>query len=121
LMLVLAMVLVAANYKSVLFYKDYQYSHEHIHKAIGYHLLANVTVRHPVRTTLDLGTGTLKIEGLEIRSGALELTGTAAGQKLLSTPLIAASDDLWLHVFVQEDGGDGETVRVNLRTNSSSG
>jgi len=26
----------------------------------------------------------------------------------------AASDDLWLHVFVQEDGEDGETVRVNV-------
>jgi hypothetical protein len=33
---------------------------------------------------------------------------------ILSTTLIAASDDLWLHVFVQEDGASGETVRVNV-------
>ena len=33
---------------------------------------------------------------------------------ILATGLTAASDDLWLHVFVQEDGESGETVRVNV-------
>jgi hypothetical protein len=33
---------------------------------------------------------------------------------ILSTALAVASDDLWLHVFVQENGEDGETVRVNV-------
>lgn len=44
----------------------------------------------------------------------LKKTLVASLLLVLSTPLIAASDDMWLHVFVQEDGGEGETVRVNI-------
>ena len=33
---------------------------------------------------------------------------------LALSPALGASDDLWLHVFVQESGDEAETVKVNI-------
>lgn len=78
------------------------------------------------RIELDLGTETLKVDELSIRSGALVAHGKAAGQTLLSTPRFAGDltlDELDVRAWLEQTGlpaprtADAAALRrLSLRT-----
>lgn len=72
------------------------------------------------RVELDLGAGTLSVEGLSVQSGTLVAHGVANGQGLLSAPLVTGNlvvDAFDLRTWLEQRGlpgprtADGETFR----------
>lgn len=86
----------------------------------------HVDVETEARVALDLGAGTLDVEGLEVRSGTLAAKGGARGHGLLTTPVYEghlALDELDLRAWLEQGGlpiprtADTQTLgRASLKT-----